>query len=85
LVNLDGHVLLSAVKLAEDGDAVIVRFYEPYGRSATVAVRLDAMVSGVERSNGLEDPGTSLPVDEHGRVSLTVRAFEVVTLRFCLS
>jgi alpha-mannosidase len=86
LLEVDGGVTLSAVKLAEqDDDTVVVRFYEPRGRSTEASIRIDAAVVGVERSNGLEDPGPAVHADESGRVTVSVRAFEVVTLLFRLS
>ncbi len=36
----DGAVLLAAMKLAEDGDDVIVRLFEPTGRARTTTLRL---------------------------------------------
>jgi alpha-mannosidase len=84
-IDVTGGVTLSAVKLAEDDDAIVVRVYEPRGRHATARVRLDGPVAAVERSNGLEDAGPTLPTDDDGGVTLRLRAFEVVTLLFRLS
>lgn len=84
-LHLDGNVALSAVKLAEDHDAIVVRFYEPAGRATEASLRLDTAVSAVERSNGLEDRGDAVPMADDGTVKVSVRAFEVVTLIFHLS
>lgn len=84
-VQVDGDVVLSAVKLAEDRDAIVVRFYEPYGKTAQATVQIDAPVQSVTRSNGLEDDGPAVPTDENGAARISVRAFEVVTLVFNLS
>jgi alpha-mannosidase len=85
VLQVDGGVTLSAVKIAEDHDAVVVRFYEPLGHATEATLRLDTAVAGVERSNGLEDRGEALSPDDSGAVKVTVRAFEVVTLVFHLS
>lgn len=85
VVKVEGGVVLSAVKLAEDRDAVVVRFYEPYGRAGEATIRLDAAVLGVERSNGLEDAGSPVRMAADGGVTVSVQAFEVVTLIFNLS
>lgn len=84
-VQVVGDVLLSAVKPAEDHDAIVVRLYEPAGRSVQTTLRLDAAVTGVERSNGLEDRGGAVSMSGDGTVALSLRPFEVVTLIFHLS
>lgn len=85
VLQLGGGVVLSAVKLAEDHDAILVRFYEPAGRAGQVSLRLDTVVTRVEQSNGLEDRGEVVPMSGDGSVKVSVRAFEVVTLIFHLS
>ena len=84
-VRVDGPVELSAVKLAEDRDAVIVRLYEPAGRSAEATVGLAAAATAVHASNGLEDLGEPLTPAADGSVPVRLRAFEIVTLSFELA
>lgn len=85
VLQLEGAVLLSAVKLAEDHDAIVVRFYEPAGQATEASLRIDTQVVRVERSNGLEDRGAAVTMSGDGSVTVSVRAFEVVTLAFYLS
>lgn len=76
---LDDSVLVSALKKAEDEDALILRVYEPYGASATLdleaaGLRAAAVVNFLEER--LEDA-----VVEASRVTRSVRPFEVLTLK----
>lgn len=95
LVNLEGDVLVEAVKLAEDGSGdVVVRCYEPYGRRATARLTSSFEVSDIYETDLLEerlesdnprqqvDPTAVQAVA--GRVAeLALRPFQVVTLRLC--
>lgn len=85
LVSVDNPaVVIEAVKLAEDGDDVVVRLYESLGTRAPVAVSLDATTSGVVLTDLLERPlndQSPLRVDA-GRARLVLRPFQIVTLRW---
>lgn len=73
-------VVVETVKLAEDrsGD-VVVRLYESLGTRATATITLDAAFASVARTDLLERELEALPA---GPVELTLRPFEIVTLRF---
>lgn len=80
-------VIVSAVKLADDrsGD-VIVRLYEATGARARADITLGFVASSVRRVDLLEreEGATELAVeasDGSSSVALTLRAFEVTTLR----
>jgi alpha-mannosidase len=81
LVEAEGlELALGSLKLAEDGDAVILRLYEPHGARGECTLRFGRPVERVERVNLLEE--AEGPVEVHGgAVRLRVRPFEVVTLR----
>jgi alpha-mannosidase len=74
------ELALGSLKKAEDGEAVILRLYEPHGARGPAAVRFACGVERAERVNLLEErEGTvEVRVDE---VLLDVRPFEVLTLR----
>jgi alpha-mannosidase len=82
-------VRVESVKLADDrsGD-VVVRLYESHGGRATTAVRPGFAVAAVTEVDLLEralaeDQRRAGPVvAEGGRLRLTLRPFQVVTLRF---
>ncbi|MEU9337709.1 glycoside hydrolase family 38 C-terminal domain-containing protein [Streptomyces sp. NPDC048290] len=82
LISLTGaDVVVEAVKLADDrsGD-VVVRLYESRGGQATTTLTAHFPVGRVRETDLLEDP-----VAEHehsgGRLSLTLRPFQIRTLR----
>jgi alpha-mannosidase len=86
LVEVDHDaVVVEAVKLAEDrsGD-VVVRLYEAHGGRATTRLRAAFPYRVVEETDLLERPvaGGALVDDDDGSLTLTLRAFQIVTLRF---
>lgn len=75
-----GHVICETVKRAEDiENAYVLRLYECEGVPAKAALSLSGSVSSVERVNFLEEKQSDLAL-ENGRVDLTLRPFEIVTL-----
>jgi alpha-mannosidase len=90
IVHVDGPgVVVESVKLAEDrsGD-LIVRLYEAYGRRVAASVSFDADVVSIVETDLLEDPlavphpSVAEPVEaSHASIDLTLRPFQIVTLR----
>jgi alpha-mannosidase len=80
LVKAEGlELALGSLKLAESGEGVILRLYEPHGARGECTLRFARPVDRVERVNLLEE--AEGPVEVHGgAVRLRVRPFEVVTL-----
>lgn len=78
-------VVVEAVKLAEDrsGD-VIVRLYEALGGRASAVVSAGFAYSSVDATDLLERPVAAnfLDTDDDGAVALSLRPFQLVTLRF---
>ena len=74
-------VQISSVKHADDGSGdVIVRLYEACGDRTTLTVRTAARILGAVQCNLLEEPTGGIECSD-GIVSLTLRPFEIVTLR----
>ncbi len=74
-------VQISSVKHADDGSGdLIVRLYEACGDRADVTVRTPDRISGALRCNLLEEPVAGIECSD-GIVSLTLRPFELATLR----
>ncbi len=74
-------VQLSAVKRADDGGGdLVVRLHEALGARTEVSVRLPTPVRAAHRCNLLEEPIAALDVAD-GFVAMTLRPFELVTLR----
>ncbi|WP_330451352.1 MULTISPECIES: glycoside hydrolase family 38 C-terminal domain-containing protein [unclassified Streptomyces] len=85
LVGVDNDaVVVSAVKLADDGSGdVVVRLYESTGGRAKVNLATGFRATGVVATDLLERPLTDAPVPESDGegVRLSLRPFELVTLR----
>ena len=82
LVAVDApNVQLSAVKRADDGSGdLVVRLYEAVGDRTPVSLTLPAPVRAAWRCDALEDRLETIDVAD-GFVALTLRPFELVTLR----
>ena len=74
------ELALGSLKMAEEGEAVILRLYEPHGARGECTLRFGRPVERVERVNLLEEAEGPVEV-QSGVVRLRVRPFEVVTLR----
>lgn len=81
LVEVGGTKLgLGSLKASEDGDALILRLYEPHGARGRCALRFARGVKKAGRASLLEEPATPVEVRD-GEIRLSVRPFEVLTLR----
>ncbi|MEU0051877.1 glycoside hydrolase family 38 C-terminal domain-containing protein [Streptomyces sp. NPDC006309] len=80
----DDAVVLTAVKLADDGSGdVVVRFHEAHGGRARATLTAGFAVADVTVTDLLERPGGDgrPPVREGGRITVLLRPFELMTLR----
>ncbi|HEX2740004.1 MAG TPA: glycoside hydrolase family 38 C-terminal domain-containing protein, partial [Rubrobacter sp.] len=85
LVSVEGvEVALGSLKMAEEGNGVILRLYEPHGARGECTLRFAHGVESAERVDLLEETESPVEVLE-GKVRLDVRPFEVVTLRLELT
>jgi alpha-mannosidase len=76
-------VVVEAVKLAEDGSGdLVVRLYEALGGRASATVATDVEVSSVVATDLLERPLEGGVSADGGSAELTLRPFQLVTLRF---
>jgi alpha-mannosidase len=74
-------VEIDAVKLADDGSGdLVVRLHEAVGDRRAITLRSDRRIAAASRCNLLEEPTAGLEVGD-GIVALTLRPFELVTLR----
>lgn len=81
LISLDPpNIVVETVKGAEDGNGLIVRFYESQRRRGQVALSTGFTLSEVWRTNLLEDNQAQLTIEDN-RVNLFVKPYEIVTLR----
>ena len=82
LVHLDGDgVELSAVKAADDGSGdLVVRLYEACGNRTAITVRTPFRIAKADMCNLLEEAQQPIETSD-GIVAITLRPFELVTLR----
>jgi alpha-mannosidase len=74
-------VEVDAVKLADDGSAdVVVRIHEALGNRTRVSVATSGRIAEAWHCNLLEEPSSGEEVGD-GVVTLTLRPFQIVTLR----
>lgn len=84
-VQLDKRgVMVSAVKLADEGEGVVVRLWEAYGGRGPVTMRLAAPAAAACRTDLLERDLEPLQVVD-GAVRLALRPFELVTVKVSLA
>jgi alpha-mannosidase len=79
-VGVDGdNVVLTAMKKAEDEDAVILRYYEWAGKEANVTLRLPAGAQGASETDLMERPLTELTI-KNGTVTVHTKPYEIKTV-----
>jgi alpha-mannosidase len=77
---LPDHVILQALKMAEDGNGFVARFYETDGKAAEVAWMGPVKASGAQLCDMVERPTAPARVSE-GRVEFRIEPWQVVTIR----
>jgi alpha-mannosidase len=77
----DPGFVIETVKAADDGRGIIVRGYEALGGRRRVRLRAGQTCTAALRCDLLERDGGPVALDADAAVPLTVRPFELVTLR----
>jgi alpha-mannosidase len=81
----DPGVVITALKVADDGDGTVVRLHEAFGGRRRVGLSVPGAMRA-DRVDLLEEPIEAPPVSVHdGVLDLELRPFEVVTLRLAVS
>ncbi len=74
------NVVLTATKKAEDGNWLILRFYEWAGKESDVKVRLPAGAQEVSEADLMERPVGTLSLQD-GSVTVHTKPYEIKTVR----
>ncbi|MBP6472876.1 MAG: alpha-mannosidase [Chloroflexi bacterium] len=80
LARVPENIVVETVKQAEDGNGVIVRFYECNRQRGPITLAAGFALQAAYRCNVLEENEARLPVVGR-RVDLVVRPFEIATVR----
>ena len=76
------NVVLTAVKKAEDGDALLFRLYEWAGKNSEVELAVPAGAASATPTNLMEQAeGGQLAISRDGKVTIPVHPFEIVSVR----
>ncbi|MFN8445009.1 MAG: alpha-mannosidase [Caldilineaceae bacterium] len=78
------NLVIETVKIAEDGNDLIVRLYECQRRRGTITLRTGFAVAAAWRANLLEEKQSALSFTKHG-VTFQVHPYEIVTLRLAVA
>ena len=75
------NVVVTAMKKTEDGDGLLVRFYEWAGKPGNVTLTLPLGILSATVANLMEKPeGSPLPVSDGKNVTVPVTPFEIQTV-----
>jgi alpha-mannosidase len=75
------NIVLTAVKKAEDSNALILHFYEWAGKDSAVRIRIPKGATSAELTNLLEDQhGAAVPLDGD-TISVPTHPYEIVTAK----
>lgn len=76
------NVIIETVKKAEDGEDLILRFYEAFGQRCNAAITLGIPFRRVQVCDLMENPIDDVPLTVHDQtVTVPVKNFEIITLR----
>ena len=75
-----GHIIVEAMKKAEDSDHIILRFYECHGTSTTETIRFDHQPKQVMLTDLMEQEIEALDLCGH-EVQLKFQPFEIHTIK----
>jgi alpha-mannosidase len=74
------NVVIETVKMAEDGDGIIIRLYESHRKRGPVTVRFASAVEAAWVTNLLEENESTLGV-ENDSIHLNLKPYQIMTLR----
>ena len=79
------NVVLTALKKTEDGDALLLRFFEWAGKSGNLEVAVPPGASAATMTNLMEQPeGDALSISQN-RITVPVHPYEIISVRVAYS
>ncbi len=78
------NLILSALKKAEDDDALIIRFFETFGESCRAILGVPENITKAEVVNLLEEREGEVEI-KNGVIEIDVKPFEIISLKLAYS
>jgi alpha-mannosidase len=73
--------VVTALKVCEDDDSLVLRFYEAEGFESQARIRFSRSIRQAWRTNLIEEEPETLPVSSDGALNFPVKPWEIVTLK----
>jgi alpha-mannosidase len=74
-------IVVTSLKRAEDGDACVLRMYEPRGAACDALIPIAIRASAAQTVNLIEDPLPGSLLMQDGKLPLKLRPFEIRTIK----
>jgi alpha-mannosidase len=78
------NLILTAMKKSEEGNHVVLRFYEAEGNQTDARVQLPRAIRSAWRTNLIEENQGSITPNDDGSLSLKIQPWEIVTLKLAV-
>jgi alpha-mannosidase len=78
------NLIISAIKKAENYDAVVLRFFETRGEKCRATLKIPPLIKSASCVNLLEEEETNLAIED-GMLEMDVSPFEIVTLKLSVN
>jgi alpha-mannosidase len=78
------NLILTAMKKSEDGNQVVVRFYEAEGCQTDARLQLPRAIRSAWRTSLIEDNQVSITPNDDGSLSLKIQPWEIATLKLAV-
>jgi len=75
------NLVVTALKVCEDDDSLVLRCYEAEGFESRARIRLSRSIRQAWRTNLIEEEPETLPVSLDGTLDFPVKPWEIVTLK----
>jgi alpha-mannosidase len=75
------NLILTAMKKSESGEFVTIRFYEAEGFACTARIHLAKRIREAWRTNLIEENEEAIVPGSDGGLELTIRPWEIVTIK----
>lgn len=76
------NVVLTAMKKTEDGNGLLLRFYEWAGKAGDAQIRVPPGATSATLTNLMEQPeGSGIPIKGQDRIVVPVHPYEIVSVR----